>query len=69
MKHSVLCDIVQQNYPDVLEAVTGLSRLKNAAKLELMTALKDVGTLRNQIGLMGKVTAQGSFCDEDRWVL
>ena len=68
MKGSVLCDVVQQQYPDVLEAVKGLAQLKEASKLELKAALKDVASLRAQIATMGKVSSQGSCCDEDRWV-
>ena len=68
MKGSVLCDVVQQQYPDVLEAVKGLAQLKEASKLELKAALKDVASLRAQIATMVKVSSQGSCCDADRWV-
>ena len=68
VKGSVLCDVVQQQYPDVLEAVKGLAQLKEASKLELKAALKDVASLRAQIAKMEKVSSQGSCCDEDRWV-
>ena len=63
-----MCDVVQQQYPDVLEAVKGLAQLKEASKLELTAALKDVAALRAQIGKMVKVSSQGSCCDEDRYV-
>lgn len=67
VKGSVLCDVVQQQYPEVLEAVKGLAQLKEASKLELKAALKDVASLRAQIAKMVKVSSQGSCCDEDRW--
>lgn len=66
VKGSVLCDVVQQQYPEVLEAVKGLAQLKEASKLELKAALKDVASLRAQIAKMVKVSSQGSCCDEDR---
>ena len=52
----------------MLEAVKGLAQLKEASKLELKAALKDVASLRAQIAKMVKVSSQGSCCDEDRWV-
>ena len=68
MKGSVLCDVVQQQYPDVLEAVKGVAQLKEGPKLELKAALKDGASMRAQIAKMVKVSSQGSCCDEDRWV-
>ena len=40
MSDSVLCDVVQSQYPDVLEAIKSLSQLKDASKLELTATLK-----------------------------
>ena len=66
LSHSVLCDIIQSQYPDVLEAIKSLSRLKDASKLELTATLKDVASLRAQVGKMVTISSQGSCCDEDR---
>lgn len=66
LSDSVLCDVVQSQYPDVLEAIKSLSQLKDASKLELTATLKDVASLRAQIGKMVTISSQGSCCDEDR---
>lgn len=65
----ILCDMVNSQYPDVLEAIKKLQVLKNSAKLVLADALRDISELKKGIASVVEISNSKPCCDEDLYVI
>ena len=61
----VLCDMVNSDYPDVLQAIKDLQRLKDNSKLVWSDALRDVADLKKKVEDIKAISNTKPCCDED----
>ena len=62
----MICDIVSTQYPEMMEAIRELKKLKDAAKLDLGDTLKDINHLDQAVNQVAQVSNSAPCCDEDR---
>ena len=62
----MICDIVSTQYPEMMEAIKELRKLKDASKLDLGDTLKDINHLDQAITPVAQVSNSSPCCDEDR---
>lgn len=61
----MVCDIVTQNYPSILDDLHQLEQLRKAVNLDYQSILKDISTLNDSITLLRKQSNIPPYCEED----